>query len=573
MNPINRFFLFLLLLPSGVYRKMGVNIAHLRAILNAKLVMDDRRPAALQQTRHNKPAKPPRLATLGTMLLSAILGLIFLVGFAAGKDDVTKLTVYFSFYIFILASTLIADFTSVLIDVRDNMIILPKPIADKTFVLARLLHIVIHISKVVLPMTLPGMVYELAVHGWVGLLPFIFCVLSATFFTIFLINAMYIVILQVTTPAKFKAVISYFQIGFAIFFYGGYQLLPRLIGKAALQNYSVEASGWKWAAPPFWFAESWQFLRSFHFSLPLVTAFLICLLLPALSMWIVIRFFAPSFNSKLSMISGSEGGEMAMPVSISSKRTKPTTPTFITTIAGRLTQKGPERMSFLNTWKMTGRSREFKMKVYPSFGYLLVYMVVMFMNTKTLTLEAVRDQEGAGRFIFIGILYFSGFMLMMALGQIIFSDRYKAAWIYYITPVSKPGMLISGAVKSIITKFYFPIVIAISIPAVVLVGPRVIPNLILGVCNQVLVLSCIAYITIRDLPFSIQQSMNSKSGSSIRGLFSLVIPGLLAVLHYFLYSNMPLILLLVVLSVIGSWLVLDAIKTKTWLAITRRSFE
>ena len=122
INPINRFFLYLLLLPAGLYRRMGVDLAHLRAILHTKLLMDDRRPMALQQTRQNKQGKPPRLATLGTMLFSAILGCVFLSGFAIGKDDTTKLTIYFSFYIFILASTLISDFTSVLIDVRDNMI-------------------------------------------------------------------------------------------------------------------------------------------------------------------------------------------------------------------------------------------------------------------------------------------------------------------------------------------------------------------------------------------------------------------------------------------------------------------
>ena len=573
MNPVNRFFLYLLLLPSRFYERMGVDLAQLIAILRIKLVMDDRRPNSIHQTRQKKQNKPIALATLGTMLFSVLLGSFFLMSFAVGKDPVTQLTIYFSFYIFLLASTLISDFTSVLIDVRDNLIILPKPINDKTFVLARLLHIIIHISKIVIPMTVPGMIYIGVVFGFQGLIGFILLVLSASFFTIFLINAVYILILRVTTPQKFKNVISYFQIGFAIIFYGGYQLLPRLMSKAALANFNIETAGWKWLTPSYWFAESWQFINSFIFTTPLVTSFLLSMLLPVASIWIVIRYFAPSFNRKLSMISGSSDNADRTTVPSKDQQNRSTTSKMLMKFSEWFTQKGPERMSFLHTWKMTGRSRDFKMKVYPSFGYLIVYVVIMFLNSKKVSFDMIRDQTGGGKFVFIGILYFSGFMLMMAVNQVIYSDKYKAAWIYYVTPVKTPGALLSGAVKSIMTKFYLPIVVLLSATAIAVIGPKVIPNLILGMCNQLLIISCVGYISLRDLPFSAMQMMSGKTGSFIRGLFSLTIPMLLAVLHYLVYSYLLVILLLIVLSVIACWLVLDAIRTKTWNNILLRNYD
>ncbi len=573
MNPVNRFFLYLLLLPSRFYRKMGVDMAQLMAILRIKLIMDDRRPNSIHQTRQKKQNKPIALATLGTMIFSVLIGLFFLMSFAVGKDAVTQLTIYFSFYIFLLASTLISDFTSVLIDVRDNMIILPKPISDKTFVLARLLHIIIHISKIVLPMTVPGMIYIGIEYGFRGVIGFILLVLSASFFTIFLINAMYIFILRVTTPQKFKNVISYFQIAFAIIFYGGYQLVPRLMSKAAIANYDIETARWKWLAPSYWFAESWQFINSFIFTIPLVTSFLLSMLLPVVSMWIVIRYFAPSFNRKLSMISGSGDSAERAAVQSGDKQNRSTTSGMVVKFSEWFTQKGPERMSFLHTWKMTGRSRDFKMKVYPSFGYLVVYIVIMFLNSKKISFDMIRDQTGGGKFVFIGILYFSGFMLMMAVNQVIYSDKYKAAWIYYVTPIKTPGTLLSGAVKSIMTKFYLPIVVLLSAIAIVIIGPKVIPNLILGMCNQLLIISCVGYISMRDLPFSTMQLMSGKSGSFIRALFSLTIPMLLAVLHYLVYSYTLVILLLIVLSAIACWLALDAIRSKTWKNILLRSYD
>ncbi len=572
MNAINTFFLKILLLPSGLYRRMGVDIRHLKAILTAKLMMDDRRPNPIQQARRNKSNKPVTAATLGMIFFTTIMGCVFLVSFAVGKDYITRLTIYFSFYIFVLASTLITDFTSVLIDIRDNMIILPKPINDKTFLLARLLHIMIHVSKMVLPLSIPAMIYMGIKEGIQGLFPFMLLILAATLFTIFLINALYVFILKVTTPEKFKNIISYFQIFFAIFFYGGYQLVPRLISKAALENYSVTTSMWACLTPPYWFAGSWNFLRYLDVSFPLPVYFLLSMALPVVSIWVVIKYFAPSFNQKLSLISGSDGD--GAPVKANSKGIISTTSAYITQLSKWLTNEGAERMAFLHTWKITGRSRDFKMKVYPSLGYLVVYIVIMFFNTKNkVSIDDIRDQVHGGKFIFIGLIYFSSFILVMALRQITYSDKYKAAWIYYITPVKTPGELIMGAVKAAIVKFYFPMVAITSVIAIGIVGPKVIPNLLLGMSNQLLITTVVAYLSIRDLPFSTQQSNASKGGTFIKGLFSMLIPMIIAVGHYFLYTNLPVIILFLVLSAIACWLLMDAIKTKSWDKITVGNYE
>jgi ABC-2 type transport system permease protein len=573
MNIFNKFFLWLLLTPSGIYRRMGVNVSQLHAILSTKLVMDDRRPSSMQQMRKakGKNEKPITLATLSAMFFSAFMGAVFLVSFYVGNDYITQYCFYFSFYIFILASTLIADFTSVLIDVRDNMIILPKPINDKTFLLGRLLHIIIHVSKLVLPMALPGMVYTTIQEGIPGLLPFMLLILAATLFTIFLINALYVFILKVTTPEKFKNIISYFQIFFAILFYGGYQLVPRMMSKALLDNFSISSAKWAFLLPPYWFAASWQYLRTFDLSSPLVIYFVASLAIPVLSIWVVIKYFAPSFNQKLSMISGS--GDETAPAKKNGKTVVSTTSSYINLLANWFTEKGPERMAFLHTWKLTGRSRDFKMKVYPSIGYIVVYLVLMVMNNKNLTLATIKEQTGFGKFVFISVIYFSSFLLMMAIRQLMYSDKYKAAWIYYITPIQTPGRVFSGAMKATIAKFYLPLVVLTTLLAFIMVGPKIIPNLLLGFFNQVLITAVISYITIRSFPFSEQQSNSNKGGGFIRGLFSMIIPLILAVLQYFVYSYSIVIMILCVLSGIATWLMIDAVKNKSWKTVNNRNYE
>ncbi len=561
MNIINRFFLWIVLLPASIYEKMGINVHQLRAVLNTKLLIDDRRPNTFHQTQQKKQKKPVSFATLGTMFVTGFMGCFFLVSFIVGQDMVTKLTIYFSFFIFVLASTLIADFTSVLIDIRDNVVILPKPISDKTFVLARLLHILIHISKLVVPMILPALIYLGIKQNVVLLLPFVFLVALATLFTIFLINALYIFILRVTTPEKFKVVISYFQIFFSIAFYASYQLVPKLINKAALEQYDIRTNIWAWLAPPYWFAGAWEMLTHFQFSASLALSLALSILVPLTSIWVVIKYFAPSFNQKLSMISGSgsETTTITQPNTDSIIKKQSAYTHFFTRF---FTEKGAEKMSFQLVWNITSRSREFKMKVYPSFGYLVVYLAMIIIGNKNIRLEDLQNQTGSGKVVFISLIYISSLILVMAMGQLMYSEKYKAGWLYFTTPLETPGRIISGAVKSMLAKFYLPIVFGICITATAIVGPKIIPNLLLGIFNQLLITCTIAYITIRELPFT--QAPTQGKTNFIRGIFSMLIPISIALLHWMIYSFMPVVIILAVLSAIASWLVMDAIKHKKW---------
>lgn len=49
-------------------------------------------------------------------------------------------------------------------------------------------------------------------------------------------------------------------------------------------------------------------------------------------------------------------------------------------------------MGFLHAWYITSRSRDFKMRVYPAIGYLLVYMVIMILQSKKGALEELQNQ-------------------------------------------------------------------------------------------------------------------------------------------------------------------------------------
>ncbi|MDB5197307.1 MAG: hypothetical protein JWP88_1678 [Flaviaesturariibacter sp.] len=563
MNIINKAFLKLALLPAPLYKSMGIHLPQLRSILHTKLTMDDRRASPLAQARRNKKSKPVSMATLGTMLLSALMGVFFLFAFAIGKDPQTQLTFYFSMFFFMLSATLISDFTSVLIDIRDTFIILPKPVNDRTFVLARLLHIFIHICKLVLPMSLPGIIY-MGIHSGIGsAILLLFLVLLVTLFAIFFINAIYILILRFTTPEKFKNIISYFQIVFAVIMYASYQVFPRLIGKFNMENFSFTTRPGIAYYPFYWFASAWNLLHTGKGSTQTIFISLLALFVPIACLYIVVRYLAPSFNNRLAMINGSSS-ETAKPTA--KKIGTTTTNTYSQKLSRVFTRTAAERMGFLFTWKLMGRSRDFKMKVYPSIGYLLVYGFIMFYG-KSFSLNDFSDETSKGKILILSLIYFGTLLLNMSLTQMVFSDRYKASWFYYTTPLQRPGDVILGATKAAVLKFYIPLVVLITIPALVIIGPRVLPNIILGLFNQLLIAFLTVYIGHKYFPFSTPQNNNMKGGSFLRGIMLAFAMAIVGIGHFFLYAYLPVVILGAALSVLATWLMVGSIRNTSWAAI------
>jgi len=559
---INKFFIGLVMLPSSLYAKMGVNVNHLRAILQVKLLMDDRRPNAFKQTKQDSKKKAVNSATIGSMVAMSVLGLMFIVPFFITSNTTTQFTLYFSMFIFFLAATLISDFTSVLIDVRDNQIILPKPISDKTFLFSRLLHILIHISKLVIPLNLAGIITIGITKGigaavlFVGILPF------AIVFTIFLINALYLVILKVTTPEKFKSAITYFQIIFAVLIYGSYQIIPRMIDETTLENFAIPENGLMIIAPPYWFAAAWSSLYHFRGSWYQISSASLAVVMPIISVWLIIKYFAPSFNRKLAMISGSDQAEYKTETSIEGSKLSKTT--LKEKLSAIFTKSGAERMGFEFTWMMTGRSRDFKIKTYPFFGYLAVYLVMFFIQKKKFSFDSIRNDETSAKILLLIAIYMIGMLLMQAITNIRVSDKFKAAWIFFTTPIKQPGNVISGATKALIFKFYLPFALTVSCALIPFLGWQILPNIILGLCNQLCIAFLMVYISVRDLPFANAEIGKVKGSNFAKSMLMLLLPFGMGGLHYMIYSFTAVVIILAILAVIAVWLISSSVYNRGW---------
>ena len=565
MNFIDKFLLRISLSPAGTYRKMGIDTFQLKSIVTTKLILDDRRPNSIRQWQKNKGKKSVKAGTIKTFLFNLLLGLMFMGAMVASENPQIQLVIFYTMFMAVIATMLMSDFSTLLIDPRDNYIILPKPVNDKTILTARMIHIFIHLCRTVIPITLFSILVMFVEYGWYGGLIFILLILPALLLTLFSVNMVYLVILKFSSGRRFQTYLAALQVIMGMALYFSYQVISRKGFEAASININLSSYPAMLAAPPYWFATAWQAIVQFKATGQEYIAAGLGLILPFVSIYVVIRWLAPSFGRKLAAIYSGDGEPSTpatTPTVTSKAEKKPVT--FINKLAKLATSSHAEQMSFLFVWKITARSKEFMLKVYPGFAYLFAVIFYFLWQNKNMTIEKLQDLSGYGKILVILVVYSCSMLLFAALSQIAYSEKYKASWIYYVAPIEKPGTILSGTVKAIIARFFLPLIAITFIPLIIFMGPAVIPNLLFGMLNQLLVAGCRIYIPAKDLPLSLKEFAKIKGGSVLRGISTMLIPFIIAGFHYLVFAITPLIYVLLILSAAASWYIFDSIKNIGW---------
>ncbi|PYF75838.1 hypothetical protein B0O44_102392 [Pedobacter nutrimenti] len=503
---------------------MGVNPVQLRTLLHTKLLIDKRRPRAISNRKKEGTSAP--ISPIWQSILYVFMGGLYALTLTVFKMPLSGHFVYFTMLMVTLVLLLISDFTTVLIDVRDNYIVLPRPVNDQTVSLARILHIVIYILNIVLALGLAGLVYTFVADGPIAGCMFVLEIFCATILSVLFVNLIYLVVLKLTTPRQFKDFIAYFQVIFSVLIFACYYLLPRLIdmsllAKADLSNYRVI-----WFLPATWIAALHEILVNPLFkSSFLWPAAVLAVVSPLLSLWLIVKVFAPGFNQKLSGISSSEAH----------RPEQAPNSTFSARLAAIFTSGKTENAAFRMAWTLSSRLREFKVQTYPSFAYVIVYFVYFFLTVgnKGLSLREKFEHLGESK-SYIILIYLTGFVLTNVCLNMVRSEKYKSAWVYFVAPVAFPGQIISGTYKAVVLKFFSSFFLFISIVSMYVWGPLVINDLLFGYFN-VLIFNLIANLfTSNQLPFSFPTAAAKSSKRWFVSLIMLFLQFAIGGLHYFL---------------------------------------
>lgn len=550
---MHAFLLKILDLFKWLFVALHVDYNQLRAILSVKLTMDNRRQLISYQTKNKKE---PNNTFLISLLVYAFLGMFVSITISNIPSMVMGMMLFFSYLIVMIIMTLITDFSSILLDTSDNTIILPRPVDGRTLFAARTTHILLYLSQMVIGLTLFPMLTVGMKYG-VSVLPFFLLnIVLATATAIVLTNAFYLLLMQFANEEKLKNIINSFQIVMAIFVMGGYQLLPRVMERLDLENYVFNIAWWNFLLPPAWFAVAMETVYQQVFDIGHLALSSCALIIPVGSGWLVNRYLTPVFNRKLS---GLNHADAITPPSHSEKKSIQLTDK----LASVITSNKLERGAFEFIYKILGRDRKLKLKVYPAYGYVLIFGIIfMFKGSEDIitTWAALPNTS-----YYIVLIYLTFMIIQMAIFEIKYSDEFKASWIYFAAPIAHPGDLLVGTLKAVFVRLFIPGYLIMSIVTLTVWGIDKFDDLVFGLINNFIMLITLALINQRSLPLSTAPSLRGQSGNVARNIFSFVIIGALGLGHYLLIMISPW-LILAVLPVMAAiaWYLLRTYRGTTW---------
>ena len=536
------------------FRKMiessGADLNQVRIIVKCKMLMDNRKVV-----NPNNVKKEPKYSLWLQYVMYLFFGGIVSVIVVEGKSPYTSMLIAYSFLMFMLVINMISDFSTVLFDTRDNTIIIPRPVSEPTYLLARIAHITSYILGFTIAFSIiPMLVILFKFNPLAAIIFFINALLSAIF-SVFITHLLYLGLMKITSGERFKDIIAYFQIGITIFMMGGYQLLFRAIGR--IKNFSIDTvNWWVYLIPSSWMAGSNEAFISFHLTMFSVVSIFLSIVVPWFGLWMVVKILAPGYSEKLAIM---EQGE--------SKKVSDHNESFSLSrgLAKIVTRTQIESAVFQALWKVAGRDRKFKQTTYPMFGSIFVFVFIMAFNSRNSEINFVTTNG------FLVFLYFPLFFLFVVSTSLKYSDNFKSAWIYKTMPIEKPGEIVSATLKAIILKLFLPVYFVVNGSLIYFRGFGFIGHILIGFLLCLITLVSILSISKVDLPFTADSSTKNASGNMLLAFILLPLSFGIAGIHLlFIRFNFNVIAVVVALFFV-CWFVFRLFRQIGWNKI--ESFE
>lgn len=507
-----------ILLPfRGIIKALGVDFDQLCCILMLKLKMDNRRSLSLSQKGKNSSnqlwLQSFVYAVMGGLMSAIILGI---------ENNLVSYTIFFAFIMIMIAMLMISEFTNVLMDTRDNSILMPRPINSRTLVLAKILHIAFYMLHLSFSLSLVMLVATVINHGFVAMLILLLLIVLSALFTLFLTNIFYLGLMNVVNGQKLKDIIVYFQVAMAIIFMGAYQLMPRMMDLYDFNNISMSIKWYSYLIPPVWMSGSLDSYLNSAYDSSHLTFFITALTIPILSLFFVIKVLAPKFNRALAQL------DIASDKKVKSKSEKKNKSKFIDRLSTIFSKNSEEAIAFKMVWLMSGRERKFKQTVYPAFGYIFIFILIFIFQSKdAFSIEALATSSKYLWFIYMPIL-----LTFSVTQNLCYSDQAKSSWFYRALPLAIPGIILRGSFKSAMVKYYFPTFLVTSSLCLFIWGVNILDDLIYGGLCLILITSLIQSWQRPQLPFTAERDTQDIGGNFMKGMLLMLSAGLIGGVHY-----------------------------------------
>lgn len=512
----------------SVYRKFGVDYGTMRLILKVKLTMDERRvPTIMNDNRNEDKGKNKFMKSL---LFYGIMGLFIGMFTFLPINKMYVYTMVFSMFMFLILTVFISDFSSVLLDVRDKNLISTRGVDSITINAAKVTHICYYVFLISLSLGWLAIIGSFKSGILTGVL-FLIEIFVVDIFMIVITALLYFIILKFFNGEKVKDIINFVQIMLTIVMAVGYQFLGRVFSFVGF-NMTYTEKLWNLIFPPMWFAAPMHLVEGGRPSSINIALTVIAILLPLISIIFYVKQ-SNNFELYLSKLNNNDSKEKEKRKGIFFK------------IGKKFCRSTTEKAYYALAASIMKKEREFKLKVYPSLGFTIVFPILfifIFSNDNKFNsfIEWQNTLTNSKNYLNI---YFFAFMISTVMTMLQYSQCYKAAWIFKTTPLSDEGEIYRGSYKAFLFNILLPIYLFESIIFIFCFKAKVIIHLAIALIFIALIIPSLHIVSNFSLPFTEEFNAGDNSSNVITMIISLCIIGAGAFIHNILGERITLLII------------------------------
>lgn len=504
----------------GIFERFGIDYKAMRKILQVKLLLDSRRVATvLQNSKANREENKDKNNFIKSLGMYLLLGFLMIPIVIFGQNYLFQMSIVMGMFMFFMMTSLISDFSSVLLDLKDKNILLSKPINNRTLNMAKIIHIFFYVFMTTMAMMGPALIASLIKNGVLFFFIFLMEIILIDLFLIVVTGLVYLLILRFFDGEKLKDIINYVQIGLTLTLSIGYQMISRIFQFVDFDTVKFTNKWWTYLLTPVWFAGSFEFFIRGNRDGYIVAYTIMAFIIPIVSIIVYIKLM-PEFERNLQKLT-------------SAGKAKKNKDRLTGTISRLICKTKEERNFYRFATNMMKNERTFKLKVYPSLGmgFIFPFLILLsFSYTKDISQISQRS-------IYF-TMYFSYIIIPAVLQFLGYSGDYKGAWIYETFPIDYWESIYRGTVKAAFINLFTPIFILISIIFLIVFKLSILPHIIIVYLNMMLSICILFMISEKNLPFSRAFEMSEGRGGFMAMILSFITIGCLGGAHYFI-GKMP----------------------------------
>lgn len=529
-----------------IWRAIGINPTQLFHILSLKLLLEKRTPKPLLYGE--KASKVSPYSHWLVALVQLVLGSMLVLVFTLHVDLFTSVSIFLLLFMSILGTSLVQDFTGILLDAKDYSIINPCPIPDNVILWARILYMFIKLFSQALFLSIPCIGYFIYQFPWqdCGLLLLVLPVAAVT--VLFLVILLYVVALRFLSVARFKKLLGTFQLLISALIFALYMFGSHFIAWEFIAELNLKEPHFMWLLPSLWLASIFQVTSE---ASDVAYLFILGLGFPILLMYLSRGYLAQGFGSKVAEVAGS----------VVKKANRPSAVGAQFRLSALVCSRKVERAVFILVGRMMARSQALKQQFYPNLVIVPIYFIYIFLTTGV---EGYTMAEIAAHVLAKGSYLFPLYMLLLAfitlLKNISLAQDYKASWVFYAAPISSMGEIQAGVIKSIVLRLYLPILLLLGGALVAILGVQLVNDVLLAGALSIILMIVKVYYSPAYIPFS--QPAEVLHESFFKNITHLIVIICVGMAHSAIKDNESLVWICALVAMAASFIGLHLLAKK-----------